>query len=120
MRTLNSPSLALSRQSLRTGLTRAGWDSGSIISAELALAELIVNAWRHAATVSPVVFFSLVDRTLRVDVSDESPILPTRRALRDLAESGRGLHLVQGLTRAWGVDPQERGKSVWFTLDCAA
>ncbi|MGA5817149.1 ATP-binding protein [Kitasatospora sp. NPDC094028] len=120
MRTLNSPSLTLARQSLRAGLTRAGWAPESVISAELALAELIVNALRHAATVSPVVFFSLVDNTLRVDVSDESPVLPQQRTLLDLAETGRGLHLVQGLTRAWGVDPQERGKSVWFTLDSAA
>ncbi|MFF2144146.1 hypothetical protein [Kitasatospora sp. NPDC058190] len=37
-----------------------------------------------------------------------------------LAESGRGLQLVEGLTHRWGVDLQERGKLVWFELDSVA
>ncbi|WP_195911051.1 ATP-binding protein [Streptomyces kaniharaensis] len=120
MCTLNSPSLALARQSLRDGLTRAGWDAETILNAELALAELVVNAWRHGATASPVVFYSLLGCTLRVSVSDESDALPEQRAPADLAETGRGLQLVQGLTHRWGVDPQKRGKSVWYELDFAA
>ncbi|MDY0810292.1 ATP-binding protein [Kitasatospora purpeofusca] len=40
--------------------------------------------------------------------------------LADLAESGRGLQLVQGLTHRWGAEPQKRGKLVWFELDQAA
>ncbi|MGW2251505.1 ATP-binding protein [Kitasatospora sp. NPDC001660] len=37
-----------------------------------------------------------------------------------LSETGRGLQLVDGLTRRWGVDPQKLGKAVWFELDGAA
>ncbi|MBV6701730.1 ATP-binding protein [Kitasatospora aureofaciens] len=120
MCTLNSPSLTLARQSLRDALTRADWDPETILNAELALAELIVNAWRHGATASPVVLYSLLGNTLRVSVSDESAALPEQRTPADLSESGRGLQLVEGLTHRWGVDPQKRGKSVWYELDSAA
>ncbi|MFE5585394.1 ATP-binding protein [Kitasatospora sp. NPDC056531] len=119
MCTRNTPSLALSKQALRDVLTRAGWDPEVIFNAELALVELIVNAWRHGETPAPVVYFSLTP-TLRVCVSDESDALPAPRTPGELTESGRGLQLVEGLTRRWGVDPQERGKIVWFELDFPA
>ncbi|WP_159400550.1 ATP-binding protein [Streptomyces sp. XY431] len=120
---LNSPSLTLARQLLREAMARAGWDDARIFDAELALAELIVNAWRHGRTAAPVVLIAILDRTLRVSVGDESHDLPEQRrspALGELAECGRGLQLVEGLTQRWGADPQKRGKLVWFELDSAA
>ncbi|WP_051836366.1 ATP-binding protein [Streptomyces sp. NRRL WC-3742] len=120
MCTRNTPSLALSRQSLRHSMLRCGWDPETVFNAELALMELIVNAWRHGGTACPVVFFSLLGSTLRVTVSDESDVLPEQRTPGEFAESGRGLQLVEGLTHRWGVDPQQKGKLVWFELDSAA
>ncbi|MEV7020818.1 ATP-binding protein [Kitasatospora sp. NPDC093558] len=120
MRHLNTPSLAIARQSLRDTMDRAGWPSSTIFDAQLALVELLVNAWRHGETPAPLVCIITAPGTLRVSVSDESPTLPECRALPGLAESGRGLQLVEGLTHRWGVDPQQRGKSVWFELDAAA
>ncbi len=120
---LNSPSLTLARQLLRDAMARAGWDAERILDAELALAELIVNAWRHGRTAAPLVLIAILDRTLRVSVGDESHDLPEQRrspALGELAECGRGLQLVEGLTQRWGADPQKRGKLVWFELDSAA
>ncbi|MFJ6775561.1 hypothetical protein ACIQOV_32165, partial [Kitasatospora sp. NPDC091257] len=55
MRNLNSPSLTLSRDALRDGMTSAGWPPSLIADAELAMVELIVNAWRHGETTSPVI-----------------------------------------------------------------
>ncbi|ARF77943.1 hypothetical protein B6264_02495 [Kitasatospora aureofaciens] len=81
--------------------------------------ELIANAWGHGRTPAPVVYFSLT-RTLRVCVADESDALPAPRTPSRLAESGRGLQLVEGLTHRWGVDPQKRGKTVWYELDFPA
>lgn len=78
------------------------------------------NAWRHGATPAPVVYFSLLDHTLRVCVADESDALPQDRTTAPTAESGRGLQLVSGLTHRWGVDPRKRGKTVWYELDRAA
>ncbi|MBV2155612.1 ATP-binding protein [Kitasatospora sp. SUK 42] len=120
MCTRNTPSLALSRQALRDVLTRVGWDPEVIFDAELALAELLVNAWRHGRTASPVVHFSLLGITLRVTVADESDALPEQRTPADFGETGRGLQLVAGLTHRWGVDPQKLGKSIWFELDALA
>ncbi|MFF2142565.1 ATP-binding protein [Kitasatospora sp. NPDC058190] len=116
----NTPSLTLSRQALRDAMARNGWGAETIFNAELALCELIVNAWRHGDTPAPVVWFSIVNRTLRVTVSDESDALPQLRTSSDLAETGRGLQLVEGFTHRWGVDPQKRGKTTWYELDSLA
>jgi hypothetical protein len=32
------------------------------------------------------------------------------------AESGRGLMIVSAVANAWGVEPDEAGKKVWFEL----
>ncbi|MFF2074757.1 ATP-binding protein [Kitasatospora sp. NPDC058162] len=113
---LNSPSLTVSRELLRNVMARAGYSRAKIADAELALVELIVNAWRHGRTPAPVVAISMEFRTLRVDVADRSPVLPARCKPAELSESGRGLQLVEGLTHRWGVEPQELGKRVWFEL----
>ncbi|MFF9643283.1 ATP-binding protein [Kitasatospora aureofaciens] len=123
MRQCNTPTLTLARQSLQDAMTRLGWPSSSTFDAELALGELIVNAWRHANTPAPVVqILAVTARTVRVGVSDESPVLPEMQPLNLLAESGRGLQLVAALTSRWGIDPQKRGKTIWFEceLDGAA
>ncbi|MER7672962.1 ATP-binding protein [Kitasatospora sp. NPDC096128] len=120
MRHLNTPSFALSRQSLRDAMVRAGWHPSATFDAELALGELLVNAWRHGETPAPVTQILFLHNTLRVSVSDESPKLPAPQAPDLLSESGRGLQLVAGLTHRWGVDPQERGKCVWFECDLDA
>ncbi|MQS13601.1 ATP-binding protein [Streptomyces kaniharaensis] len=117
---LNSPSLTVTREALRDLMTRAGYDSSAIADAELALVELIVNAWRHGGTAAPVVLVDMLDSTLRVTVADRSSDLPERRKPGGLAESGRGLQLVAGLTHRWGVEPQKLGKRVWFELDGVA
>ncbi|MFJ7249599.1 ATP-binding protein [Kitasatospora sp. NPDC098652] len=120
MRHLNTPSLALGRQALQDAMVRLGWPASTIFEAELCLYELLVNAWRHGATPAPVVqILAMTRNTLRVSVSDESPLFPGLHAPSVLAESGRGLQLVEGLTTRWGVDPREHGKSIWFELDGA-
>ncbi|MFJ9842014.1 ATP-binding protein [Kitasatospora sp. NPDC101155] len=119
MRHLNTPSFALTRQSLRDAMIRSGWHPSATFDAELALGELLVNAWRHGHTPAPIVQILFLRKVLRVSVSDESPMLPESQPLALLAESGRGLQLVAGLTHRWGVDPQERGKCIWFELDAA-
>ncbi|MFJ4190431.1 ATP-binding protein [Kitasatospora sp. NPDC089509] len=123
MRQCNTPTLALARQSLAGAMIRLGWPPADTFDAQLALGELISNAWNHANTPAPVVqILSVTTRTLRVGVSDESPVLPSLQPVDLLAESGRGLHLVAALTARWGVDRQERGKTIWFEceLDGAA
>ncbi|MFF2074814.1 ATP-binding protein [Kitasatospora sp. NPDC058162] len=118
MRHLNTPSLALGRQSLQDAMLRLGWAPSPIFDAELALGELLVNAWRHGNTPAPVLqILAISPITLRVSVFDESPVIPHPCTPSLLAESGRGLQLVEGLTSRWGVEPQKRGKAVWFECD---
>lgn len=114
---LNSPSLTVSREVLRDAMSRAGYANSSIGDAELAMIELVVNAWRHGLTPSPVVTVVYDGKTLRVTVADRSPNLPQRQNPLLSAESGRGLQLVEGLTHRWGAEPMGFGKRVWFELD---
>ncbi|MFJ6616494.1 ATP-binding protein [Kitasatospora sp. NPDC091335] len=116
MRLVNTPTIAVARQTLCTTMTRVGWAPATISDAQLALCELLVNAWRHTDTPAPLVEIISVNDSLRVSVTDESPVLPSAPPLSLLAESGRGLQLVEALTHRWGVDPHERAKSVWFEL----
>ncbi|MFE0450333.1 ATP-binding protein [Streptomyces sp. NPDC058914] len=55
---------------------------------------------------------------LAVEISDLSPHLPQPRLAARDDESGRGLILVDAVAVAdsWGVRPDERGKTTWFTL----
>ncbi|MEE1789061.1 ATP-binding protein [Streptomyces sp. SP17BM10] len=117
---LNSPSLTVSREALRDAMARAGYGPSVIADAELALVELVVNAWRHGRTATPVVLVVIVGGTLRVTVADRSSALPEQREPVGLAENGRGLQLVEGLTHRWGAEPQGLGKRVWFELDGVA
>ncbi|WP_316529022.1 ATP-binding protein [Kitasatospora brasiliensis] len=117
MRNLNSPSLTLSRDALRDGMTSAGWPPSLIADAELAMVELIVNAWRHGETSSPVILIHHRLNALRVSVSDRSPLLPEVGPQSLLSETGRGLQLVAGLTNRWGADAQHLGKTVWFEME---
>jgi anti-anti-sigma factor len=84
--------------------------------AELLASELVTNALIHARS-DVHLRLSLRDESLHIGVHDRA-----RRLLRlvngDLeAEAGRGLLLVERLSRAWGVyRPPEGGKVVWCVL----
>ncbi|MFC4329904.1 ATP-binding protein [Streptomyces andamanensis] len=85
-----------------------------VADAELVASELVTNAVRHAR--GPDVGMT-VTRTghakVCVAVADGSPLLPRPGSGDLMAETGRGLCLVDGLSRDWGVTPCGRGKSVW-------
>src|SRR4051812_46929692 len=83
--------------------------------AELVTSELVTNAIEHAATPVTVRVSHAVDR-FRVEVMDSSAIPPAVRDLLSDEDSGRGLHLVERLTDAWGVDSSDVGKTIWFEL----
>ncbi|SDT74929.1 Anti-sigma regulatory factor (Ser/Thr protein kinase) [Streptomyces sp. TLI_053] len=115
------PDWSVVRHELRELLTSADWPPDTVHTAELALHELFVNAWKHAGTPAPHVIVSLCPRVLRVSVCDDSPVLPEARNPADLyALSGRGLHLVRALTDRFGATSNKHGKVVWFELEPAA
>ncbi|MFF2751092.1 ATP-binding protein [Kitasatospora sp. NPDC058048] len=84
----------------------------------LTVSELVGNAVQHAGTPDRgqvTVAYTLSARRLRVEVRDPSDEAPVQH--EDPAdperEHGRGLAIVDALTRRWGVEPQVIGKIVW-------
>jgi anti-sigma regulatory factor (Ser/Thr protein kinase) len=86
---------------------------------ELMTSELATNSVRHAHSG----FELVIDDSraqIRVEVSDSGEGEPVLRSPTIHERSGRGLHIVQALSAAWGSVPQAGGKMVWFTLPTRA
>ena len=81
----------------------------------LVVSELVTNVVIHART--PARFVLRWDgRCARIEVTDgdhQPPRVPTEAP----AIGGRGLFLVDRLSRAWGSDPSPSGKTVWATVE---
>jgi len=87
-------------------------------TATLVVSELVTNSIRHAQTVTELTLSVARDR-LRIavhDLADDSP-RPVGSPDAD-AVDGRGLFLVEVMSRTWGVFPSTfSGKTVWAILD---
>ncbi len=84
--------------------------------ATLLVSELVANVVLHAGTDLDV-RLRLIAGGVRVEVHDQSPRLPDRKRYSATSAPGRGLVLVDQLARAWGSEPMQGGKAVWFELD---
>jgi anti-sigma regulatory factor (Ser/Thr protein kinase) len=84
--------------------------------AVLVLSELVTNAMAHAGAGCRVVMQHDDDR-LRLEVRDPSPSPPVIAVVRPHDSRGRGLHVVDAVTGAWGWEPTVDGKRVWANLD---
>ncbi|WP_158220449.1 SpoIIE family protein phosphatase [Kineosporia sp. A_224] len=122
-------SAAAARRHVAGALARWGYED-CLETATLLVSELVANAVRHG--------HGPIDLTLHVGtdglvvrIGDASPVEPVAGQrvpaqggpsedvddLLDLAESGRGLLLVEALADAWGWAPRaDSGKDVWFRL----
>lgn len=128
--------VAEARRFTRTTLDAWRMCPGLAESAVLIVSELVSNALRHGATESAeTVFDSLFEnrfchgwlaltrqeRGVLCAVSDGGTQSPVLRPQHALAESGRGLHLVDRLSDSWGWTPPDRsGKTVWASVVTAA
>lgn len=82
--------------------------------ARLVVTELTGNAARHArGDVVRVTVTRTARCRVRVTVTDRSRRVPELQAGDPLAETGRGLRLVDAVSADWGVTPFKWGKSVW-------
>lgn len=105
-------SAALARQFTRA--TLAGWRC--VVShddAVLVVSELVTNALLHGHG-TPVVRLANDGGRLRIEVCDDSPLLPVSH--RVTRTSGLGLRVVEQLSAAWGASRRGRGKVVWCEL----
>jgi GAF domain-containing protein/anti-sigma regulatory factor (Ser/Thr protein kinase) len=83
--------------------------------AEIVVSELVTNALLHAQT--PVVVRVLPKaETVRVEVHDGARHHPVRGTQGADGMTGRGIRLVEALSRHWGVETIEDGKIVWAEL----
>jgi anti-sigma regulatory factor (Ser/Thr protein kinase) len=92
------------------GAADAVWTAVQVVS------ELATNAVVHAATTFTVTV--VVDNGLvRVAVTDAKPLAAaTQRYFSDYTTTGRGLRLVERMSRSWGVDTSQTSKTVWCEI----
>ena len=87
---------------------------------EVVVSELATNAMAHAQTPFTVILCAF-DETVVLEVSDQSRAHPSLVVARALDTSGRGVAIVQALSRDWGVlSRASGGKSVWAEFDSTA
>ena len=93
------------------------WHLESLLDdALLVTSELATNAVTHADSACRI-RLSVSPSALRIDVLDRGAGTPEPQPASRTAEGGRGLHLVDALSSAWGLEvlPGE-GKLVWAEL----
>ena len=84
--------------------------------AALIAGELLANARQHGLPPVSVCVRSAPDH-MRIEVTDASPRSPIRPAPSAVNMTGRGLALVEALSRQWGVDRHPDGsKTVWTEI----
>src|SRR5262245_49425834 len=78
----------------------------------LCVSEMVTNAIDHA---EPPYRLRLSERgrTLRIELEDATVSPPIVQSQHPMQARGRGMYLVETLSRAWGVLPSEGGKTVW-------
>ena len=93
------------------------WDCEDVEEvATLLTSELVTNAVEHAA--SAVALRMRFDPpTLLTEVHDAAPGLPEPLVVTPWSSHGRGLSLIEALSRRWGTRQTRLGKVVWFELE---
>lgn len=87
----------------------------TIEAVELMVSELTTNCVQHAHSDFDVEIEQSAG-VIRVEARDRGEGRPTVRSPTPREPSGRGLKVVEALSDAWGIEPQDEGKVVWFTV----
>jgi len=109
-------SVRASRRALELVLRARGWPDADIQWAQLAVTELVANAVVHAR--SDLTVRIHVDGRVLLEVSDREPhshVAPLE--VEPDALGGRGLQLVERVSRRWGVARGTAGKTVWCEVE---
>ncbi|HSE07056.1 MAG TPA: response regulator [Nocardioidaceae bacterium] len=116
--TLDLPQSLTSASEARHFVARKVTDWGLealLDDALLVASELAANAITHADSACKI-RLSVNAATLRIDVIDTGAGTPEPQPPSWTEEHGRGLHLVDALTTAWGLEIIPDGKLVWAEL----
>ena len=108
---------ARARATLRELLTDVQVSEEVHETAVLLANELVINAFEHAGGAVQL-RAEIHAHTVRIEVTDSSPMLPEANAsVAELDERGRGLLMVTAMSSRWGVHPAPDGKTVWCEID---
>ncbi|MBY8887609.1 ATP-binding protein [Streptomyces sp. PTM05] len=110
-----------------TRSTLTGWGMQPLVDdVAVIVSELLSNALRYGLPCAQAgvpapgrIWLGLLRRGAGVlcAVSDPSSTAPVRKDPDYLAESGRGLHVIDSLSDTWGwTAPDRSGKTVWASL----
>ena len=109
-------SIAAARHFADAALAAIGAKGAQRDTARLLVSELATNVVLHARTDMRLTVRPAHDR-VRVEVRDDDPSRPPGlRQPGPMAVNGRGMVLVDALATSWGVNGNERGKTVWFEV----
>ncbi|MBW4721238.1 ATP-binding protein [Saccharothrix obliqua] len=99
------------------GEAGAAWGVSADVAEDAALVvtELVSNAVDHAT--GPLeLTVSRSGTGMRIEVADQSTTLPQPRPVEVDSARGRGLIIINALSRSWGTTPTANGKVVWAEL----
>lgn len=116
-------SAGVARRHLVSDLVAAGIFETAISDAAIVVSELFSNALRHARPLPGAlirVCWQLEDGTIKVSVQDGGGTTePELGRLSRSTTSGRGLRIVDRLSRHWGTDHNDEGTTVWAEIPAA-
>lgn len=81
----------------------------------LLVSEVVTNSVIHAQSVLTLRCWVESGRG-HVEVHDRSRQMPVVKAQSLTATSGRGMDMLDLISSAWGVRPEDDGKTVWFQV----
>ena len=114
-----APPLGGLRRSVRQALSHLETDC--VEDAELLVTELVSNAYDHGRPPIRLRLSQLPNSSLHIDVEDgDRTNLPQLRASGPGGQRGRGLVLVDQLSRGWGFIVTATSKVVWAEMNCHA
>ncbi|MDQ3463114.1 MAG: ATP-binding protein [Actinomycetota bacterium] len=111
----DASSVGEARSFVRDALAATDAPAVVVDSAVLLISELATNVTLHART-DLQVSIRFEDDTLWGEVKDWNSRLPQPCTAPEGATTGRGLALVESLAHRWGIDQDDGGKTVWFSL----
>ncbi|BEP12823.1 SpoIIE family protein phosphatase [Acidothermaceae bacterium B102] len=107
----------MARDAARTALSGWGLSADVTDNVALVVSELVTNAVLHTGS-SPTLRLRTSTGAVYVEVTDDDSRQPRMRDPEDDEDSGRGLHLIEALSRRWNVRTTASGKVVWAEIPC--
>ena len=111
----NLANVSAARRFVRTRCHALGMDVDACDTAVLLTSETVTNAFTHGRSEARI-RLSAVPGALLVEVADDNSRHPKRQEDDPDALDGRGLAIVDLMSRRWGVRDDPYGKTVWFEV----